>query len=55
MDVAWAFRCDTCHYQVRLKNAADDPTSSSGCCPACGSVAWRIYAKDDQGHVRVVG
>lgn len=53
MDIAWAFRCDACGYQCRLR-PMDDPTTSSGVCPCCGGVQWHIYAQDDHGHVRVI-
>lgn len=54
MDIAWAFRCDACGYQCRLRRAMDDPTTSSGACPCCGSTQWHIYAKDDHGQVHVI-
>lgn len=54
MDIAWAFRCNTCGYQRQLMGITEDLTSSGGGCPCCGSAQWHIYAKDDQGQVRVV-
>lgn len=53
-DVAFAYRCLDCGNQSKLLGIFDDPTTTSGACPACGSRNWHIYAKDDQGRVRIV-
>ncbi len=53
-DVAFAFRCDECEFQRRMDSFDDDPTTSSGGCPCCGGDRWHIYAKDENGKVRVV-
>lgn len=54
MDVAFAFRCDECGWQRKMSHLAEDPTSSRGACPTCGGNRWHIYAKDENGQVRVV-
>ncbi len=49
--VAYAFHCQDCSYQFRMKHIDDDPTSSAGGCRVCGSRNWHIYAKYPDGHV----
>lgn len=55
MDIAWAFRCDTCGFPQRMVSPDEDVTTSTGACPCCGSKSWHLYAKDDQGRVRIIG
>lgn len=52
--VSYAFRCDTCQYQFRLRHPDEDPTTSGGGCRVCGSPDWHIYAKFSDGSVEIL-
>ena len=46
IDKDMLFTCECgCTFEL---NRNDDPTTSTGCCKACGGSKWHLY--DEQGH-----